>query len=232
MENGKLKTENRTETERETVKQLADTFGIDPTRIIFFEPNKPWIPSSELMGIARTHGKFTKVSVGFGQYIEATKQTICTAEIVDAEGRTFSNFGIASDGEHEQIDSVVLASGRALSATLNDAGFNPLKTNSKFETDFEAEFEAIKNTQPVTAADKRLRDIRTIKSLATEAGLIVDSKDQFGKFHRDETAYRGFLFTEFPGWFDSVEHASAGILDAMQRQMTINKLVRKLDSAA
>lgn len=214
----------RTNEQQTIVNQIVEKFGINGERILFLNPNKPteaWIPPSELKTIARNFGEFQAMSFKLCQVIEATNQIVVEATITDKNGVVYQNFGVATIGENlpngETVSAEDLARGRALSAVLDDAGFNPLKSNSVIQMN-------VSGVETKTFASKavaRTNDIRRIHALAKEAELIVDS---------DKTQYRKWLFSEFGQWFSAPETASVEFLDALERQMVINKLVTLLNA--
>ncbi len=194
------------------VKQLAERFGIDGSKVLFFKeaPLEPWIPPAELKSIARRSGGFQQIAVRYDKYVPETQQVVCVCEVVTDDGVKYSSFGIATMGESkragEDVPTEILAAGRAVSATLNDAGFNPLRSNSvgSSETGTIAE-----------EAAKRVTDIRQIKALATEIGLISGG---------DDSMYRKWLKAQFSQFYSEREIGSVGGLDAEQRAMVIDKL--------
>ena len=208
------------------VDGLVDQYGIDGEKILFLNKNnllEPWIPPAELKAFARRHGGFKRLDTKFDKFIPETNQVVCVAELVDKDGVEYSNFGVATKDEGRELGNEslaeLLASGRAVSATLADAGFHPLKSNSVVNSEQSNQIENMKVTDFASAAVKRNRDIRRIHALAYECGLIM--RDENGE---NKSRYRQWLFNNFPAFFDSVEDASSGKLTILERQQVINKL--------
>ncbi len=211
------------------VDGLVSKYGVDGEKILFLNSKnllEPWIPPAELKAIARKHGGFKRLDTKFDKFIPETNQVVCVAELVDEDGVEFANFGVATKGETTglgvEIDAEVLAAGRAVSATLADAGFNPLKSNSVVNSENSNQSNQIEDINVRdfgTAAVKRNRDIRRIHALAYECGLIT--QDENGE---NKSRYRQWLFNRFPTFFDSVQDASSGALTLLERQMVIDKL--------
>jgi len=217
---------NKTEEQQLIVNQLVETFGINGERILFLNPNKPsepWIPPSELKTIARNFGGFQAMTFRLCQVIEATNQMVVEATITDKNGIVYQNFGVATYGESlpngETVSPEDLARGRALSAVLDDAGFNPLKSNAVISL----EFSGVSTKSFANKAVSRTNDIRRIHALAKEAELIVGD---------NKTLYKKWLFTSFPEWFESAEKASIEYLDQIGRKQVIDKLVNLLNNYA
>lgn len=207
------------------VERLVEKYGIDGSKVLFLNSKnwlEPWIPPSELKSIARISGGFKRIAVRYDNYIAATEQVICVAEIVDNDGVEYSNFGVATIGETNglgaEISADVLASGRAMSATLNDAGFNPLKSNSVVNAENSDNVQNVRDFGE--ASVKRLRDLNRIHALAEEAGLIVRREDK----SRDKAKYRSWLYIKFPHFFNSPGEASSSGLTESERQQVINQL--------
>src|SRR2546423_7681002 len=110
------------------LSQLHDRFGIDPNRVLFFKPGEPWLPSEELIAIARQADVFQSIHESFDQDIPSLSQVAHTAMVTDKMGRTFSRSGVATIGEMiegKEGDAHDLAASRALRNAMGAAGFNP-----------------------------------------------------------------------------------------------------------
>ncbi len=203
----------KTQKQQEIVSNLVNQFGIDGERILFLnsrDENDPWIPPSVLEQIARQMEGYRSSSVQHDKFIPQTSQTVYLATVTDSLDRVFTRSGVATVGEInnvlDEIDTDYLAMGRALSAALNAAGFNPVKAIKTVNFRDEAENE--RRLRPIL----RTKDLKQIHAMATEKGLM---------FGDDKTAYRAWLFENFGV-------RTAAILDAQTRSRVIN-LLRNYD---
>jgi len=198
---------------------LATEYGIDGERILFLNPrnhNEPWLPPTILEAIARTFDEYRSSSVQHDKFIPETREVIYMATVTDSKERIFSRSGVATVAEaniqSDEIDANILAQGRALSAALNAAGFNPVKSTSAPTVNFkdEAEYENKPKIRFAIEeeAEARTKDLKQIHALAIEKGLTVD---------KDDTDYRVWLTQNF-----GVK--TSAILDAQERARVINKL--------
>lgn len=181
----------KTAKQTEIASQLNQLFGIKEERILFLNPrdeNEPWIPPSELESIARQVGGFKTISVTHDKFIPETQQTVYLATVVDNSDRTFLRSGVATLDEKpngEDIDTDVLASGRALGAALQAAGFNPFKSGSivnlhEFRENFRPQNLSRQEREIHSIEDEamlRTKDLRQIHALAVEKGLWVGGND-------------------------------------------------------
>src|SRR5947209_19007520 len=109
---------------------LAVRYNIDPERIYFLNPDKTeeaWLPAESLITIARQSGDFQTIDEGFDQFIAPLNQIVHRATVITKAGNTFTRSGVATVNEREDMDDHALAAGRAVSAALTAAGFNPLR---------------------------------------------------------------------------------------------------------
>lgn len=202
---------------------LAQTYGIDPGRVFFPDesnPNKPWLGANELMSIARKSDRIKVIEECFDTFIEALKQIVHTARIVDTEGREYSMVGVATIGEKVgdgDGDAHALAASRALVSTLSAAGLNPIRMGGDSTFKPVATFEpASSDTGPgssrLAEAKSRNNDLARIHILAEQAGLITREAGQV-----DATAYRNWLLETF-------NLKSSVAADASTRASIINAL--------
>ncbi len=207
----------RTAKQQEIALNLEAEYGIDGTRILFLNPrnpNDPWIPPTILEAIARKFDEYRSSSVAHDKYIPETAQVIYMATVTDSKDRIFTRSGVATfgevSGERDEIDADILAQGRALSAALNAAGFNPVKSVPMVNFADEAENEKQPRAQFVIEEEAALlkKDLRQIHALAVEKGLIVGKND---------IEYRVWLAQHF-------NVKTSAILDAGDRARVINKL--------
>lgn len=212
----------KTQKQHEIANKLNEIFGINPDRILFLNPrdqNEPWIPPSELESIARQIGGFKTISVSHDKFIPETMQVVYKATVIDNSDRTFTRSGVANVDEQpngEDINSDVLASGRALGAALQAAGFNPFRSGSvvdlhEFQKSFEPQNLSRTEIEIHSIQDEaslRSKDLRQIHALAVEKGLWVDG---------DDTRYRQELNRNFGVM-------TSAVLDRTQRASVINWL--------
>jgi hypothetical protein len=189
-------------------KDLAQQFEIDVERIYFLNPDKPeepWLPAESLLIIARNSGNFQTIDESFDQYVESLNQIIHRATVITKDSCTFTRSGVATRGEQQDIDDNALAAGRAVSAALTAAGFNPLKPGTVIELKF---------TPNADDTQSRRQDLRRIHAIAEQKGLI---KRGVTGGVPDRSAYRAFLQEHFK------TNTAAGF-DATQRASLINRL--------
>lgn len=203
--------------QQEIAASLATEYGIDPERILFLNPrnqNEPWIPPTLLETIARAFDDYRSSSVAHDKFIPETAEVIYIATVTDSKNRIFSRSGVATIGEGnavgDEIDANILAQGRALSAALNAAGFNPVKSAPMVDFNVETAYENQPKQQFAVEDEAMLRtkDLKHIHALATDKGLIVG---------KDDTDYRVWLTQHF-----GVK--TSAILSPTDRQRVINKL--------
>lgn len=179
--------------QQEIAKQLAEKFNIDVERIYFLKPDKPeepWLPAESLTTIARQTGDFQAIEESFDQFVSTLNQVIYRATVVDRGDRHFTRSGVATIGEHKDLDAHELAKGRAVSAALTAAGFNPLRPGAIVTLDLDIPREG---QQTVDEAQQRTKDLKAIHVLAVERGLIRMLPGNI----RDNTAYRKMLKEKF-----------------------------------
>lgn len=214
-----------TERQKANLGILRENFGLsgeEVERILFFtnrDVETPWIPPDILQAIALQVGKFKYVGVTFDQFIEKLDQIIWTATVIDEQDRTFVRSGVALIGERpngQEMDTNLLAGGRALSAALTAAGFNPFKAGTiaavtrkpgvppapPLSDDAREIFEV------TDSAALRGKDLRQIHALAEQCGLIRG---------KDQRLYRN--------WLSDYYHVNtAAVMDARTRASVINAL--------
>lgn len=212
---------NRTPKQQEIAERLARALDIDAGRILFLNeqnPEEPWLNAEALITIARRSGKFREIDEGFSQYVSALDQVIHTATVVDSEERRYTRTGVATRGERSEIDDNGLAAGRAISAALTAAGFNPLRPGAVVSLGSNREASNT-ITEQVDEARLRTKDLKQIHALGTEKGLIK----LLPGGGRDLTGYRRMLQEKF-----GVRSTVA--LDAEQRASLINYLQQLPDA--
>lgn len=212
----------KTQKQQEIVSNLVDQFGIDGERVLFLnsrDQNEPWIPPSILEQIALQMDGYRSSSVQHDKFIPQTSQTIYLATVTDNLDRVFIRSGVATVGEInevlDEIDVDYLAMGRALSAALNAAGFNPVKAMKMVDFREEAANEKLPKMQYSVEEEAALRtkDLKQIHAIAEHKGLIKTLEGGV----RDMTEYRRLLY-EFFGT------NTAAMMDAAQRAAVINWL--------
>lgn len=199
--------------------KLSEQFNIDPERILFLNeknPEEPWLSAEALVTIARQTGNFQTIDESYDQLIVPLNQVVHRATVIDREGRTYSRCGIATIGEREDIDDHALAAGRAISAALTAAGFNPLRPGAVVTLDL-----TLQSDSPANAAEAQSRnaDLKRIHKIAEVKGLIT--RKPGGGW--DRTGYRQFLT-------DNYKTNTAAAFDALQRASLINALERLQDA--
>lgn len=181
MSNSNMNNNLMTAEQEQILSTLKQNFGIKPERILFINPrdkNDPWIPADELESIARQVGGFKHVAVTHDKFIPERQQVAFTAIVVDKNDTTYTRSGIATVGEHADIDEDTLAYGRALGAALRAAGFHPYRSGSvvdfeQMRTQIEDKHQQEKLNVIETEASLRTNDLKQIHALAAEKGLIV-----------------------------------------------------------
>lgn len=212
---------NRTAKQQEIAEQLARELDIDAERILFLNernPAEPWLNAEALTTIARRSGMFREIDESFSQYVTALDQVIHTATVVDAEDRRYTRTGVATRGERSEIDDHGLAAGRAISAALTAAGFNPLRPGAVVSLESKRESGGSISDQ-VDEARLRTKDLKQIHMLGVQKGLIT----LLPGGGRDLTKYRDLLGEKFGV-------RSAGAMDAETRASVINYLQQLPDA--
>jgi hypothetical protein len=205
--------------QQEIAKRIAEQFSIDAERVYFLKPDKPeepWLPAESLTTIARQSGNFQAIEDRFDQFIPQLNQVVYSATVVDKDDRHFTRGGVATIGEHKELDEHALASGRAVSAALTAAGFNPLRPGSIVELNLKLSGQG---QQAVDEAQLRTQDLKTIHLLAVKRGLIKMLPGNV----RDAVAYRRMLKAKF-------DVTSTVNLDATRRASLINFLTNASDT--
>lgn len=206
----------RTNKQQETAERLASEFDIDAERIYFLneeKPDEPWLPAEALVTIARRTDNFNGIDEGFDQFIPQLNQIVHRATVTDKAGRVYTRSGVATVGERQDIDDHALAAGRAVSAALTAAGFNPLRPGSVVSSGArQQQHGGVASTDEVSS---RNTDLKRIHALAEEKGLIRRMAGDV----IDRSGYRTFLLTNF-------NVTTAVTLDEVQRASLINLLER------
>jgi hypothetical protein len=201
--------------QEEVLKTLGANFGLSESelnRCLFFlnGDDQPWIPPDILEAIARQTGGFKTISSTYGQFIPQLNQVVWDGLVVDAQDRSFPRSGVATIGERPsgiEIDTHVLAKGRALSSSLQAAGFDPFRAGSVIARSNVAPRDP--DLQRITdEAALRTKDMRQIHKIATDKGLIRNG---------DMYEYREWLRENFGV-------ISSGVLDAKARVRVVNAL--------
>jgi hypothetical protein len=187
-----MKPRNLTLKQQSVAEGLAARFNIDPERIYFLNPDKQdeaWLPAESLITIARQSGDFQTIDEGFDQFIDPLNQIVHYAAVVTKGGLTFRRSGVATIGERDEMDDHALAAGRAVSAALTAAGFNPLRPG--VVADLNKRKEA---AQPLgVELTTRQRDLKRIHALAVQKGLLKPMAG--GGYNRD--GYKRFLVEHY-----------------------------------
>jgi hypothetical protein len=206
----------RTTQQQAMVDRLVSQFGIDGSKVLFFEnrPNEPWLRANTLASIARRSGLFKAIRVEHEKYIETLKQVFYQGTVVDLDDHIYSLPGVATVGKSiantgEEVNADDLAESRALRSTLNLAGFDPLDPTSVVSLE-KSEGSEQRDTD-AARTQSRLNDNARIHILASERGLIVG---------RDYSKYRKFLAERYEG------ATSIAGFDPMQRKSVIEALER------
>ena len=192
---------------------IASRFGIDSDRVFFINdrnPLEPWIPPDQLIVCARKDGRFRAIEERYDQFIGPRKQVVHEAMVIDQEGRSYKRSGVATIGERKDFDEHTLAAGRALSAALTAAGFNPVKQKpfKPVATYAEGEPQGVPIDDDV---EQRNKDLARIHILAKQAGYITDDAAPA------DTKYRKYLREHY-------KVGSALLLDQTGRASLINAL--------
>lgn len=200
---------------------LRTNFGLSEgelARCLFFrkDEDEPWIPPDILEAIARKTGTFQHIGVVHDKYVREREQVIYTGTVIDQQERNYTRTGVALIGEAPSgfdIDTDVLAQGRALGAALTAAGFNPFKASSVVETKEPSHSGPLNEEQKQLhqledESTLRLKDLRQIHAIAERKGLIHG---------RDMSRYRNWLLQYYGT-------TTAAIMDAASRAAVINQL--------
>jgi hypothetical protein len=212
----------RTNKQQSIAEKLAAQHNIDADRILFLNEQKPeeaWLPAESLITIARQSEMFLNIVEGFDQYIAELKQIVHTATVVNTAGRSFARTGVATVDEREDIDDHSLAAGRAVSAALTAAGFNPLRPGSLVAVGSQQAAQTPASSAQADEAASRNSDLRRIHALAAEKGLIIPLSGGLW----DRMGYRQFLKQHYQ------THTAANF-DPIQRASLINALERLEDA--
>jgi hypothetical protein len=200
--------QTRTKKQQEIADQLASQYDIDAERVLFLnedKPEEPWLSAEALITVARQSGDFQAIDESFNQFISQLNQVVHSATVIDKEGRTYTRSGVATIGEREEIGEHALAAGRAVSAALTAAGFNPLRPGTVVPVQPRATSAA---QSQADEAHSRNIDLKRIHKLAEEKGLI--RRLTSGMF--DRTGYRELLVEKFgtntAAHFNQTERAS------------------------
>jgi hypothetical protein len=201
---------------------LGAQFGIDVERVYFLnseKPDEPWIPAESLMVIARQSGNFQTLDESFDQFIPQLNQIVHRATVLTKDGRQYTRSGVATVGESDELDEHSLAAGRAVSAVLTAAGFNPLRPGAVVELDLRLRADAQAGAGLPDDVMTRNSDLKRIHALAAEKGLAITVPG--GGW--DRTEYRRFLMENYK------TNTAAGF-DALQRASLINALEQLPDA--
>lgn len=181
----------KTQKQQEIVSNLVNRFGIDGERILFLnsrDENDPWIPPSVLEQIARQMEGYRSSSVQHDKFIPQTSQTVYLATVTDSLDRIFTRSGVATVGEIpnsvKEIDTDYLAMGRALSAALNAAGFNPVKAVKMVDFRDEAAYEQLPKKQFAVEdeAIRRTKDLGVIHALAEKKRTYQNTRRRCARY--------------------------------------------------
>ena len=222
------RTTQPTEKQRAKLAALKQNFGLsdsDIDRCLFFSQDQdvPYIPPEILIAIARSTKAFQSIIPEYSTYVEALKQIIYKATVVDPDGREITRIGVATIGEKPggyEIDPHKLAEGRAIGNALSDSGFNPFKSHflsglavGIIELSRAGESNPFGFSTRDVEADLRGRDLRRIHALAEEKGLII----RLPSGGNISTPYRDWLSTNF-------QTRTVAAMDAASRAQVINAL--------
>jgi hypothetical protein len=172
--------------QKEIIKKLIAKFGVSKDDIYFLNPEKPeepWLTANALIALARQSPDLRSVNEDYVSYIAPLNQVVHRAVVIDAQGRDFARSGIATLGEKPGMDEHIIASGRAVSAALTAAGFNPLKAGNVVAGNERA---------VVGEIEQRRKDLGRIKLVARECGYITEAG-----LGEDYTHYRAALQRTF-----------------------------------
>lgn len=203
-----MRQQQRSNRQQEIAEQFARQFEIDAERVLFLnedKPEEPWLPAEALITIARQSGDFQAIDESFNQYISELSQVVHSATVIDKEGRSYTRSGVATIGERQEIGEHGLAAGRAVSAALTAAGFNPLRPGGVVSA---GQGQATAPSQQAVEANSRNIDLRRIHTLAEQKGLIR----RLPGSGVDRTGYRQLLVEKFDtntaAGFDQAQRAS------------------------
>ena len=216
-----LRTQARTEQQQTLANELAAAHNINAEQILFLNEQKPldpWINPESLTTIGRQSDIFRSLDEGFQEYIASLDQVVHHATFIDSDGRTFGRSGIATVKKCEQmgLDPHVIAAGRAISASLNSGGINPLKPGSVIPNGKSAP-----TAVDAANAETRRADLARIHELARKKELIVG---------QDFSGYRGFLVQH--EFYKGDGLATAAHLKEPQRKSLIEALENYQPSSA
>jgi hypothetical protein len=200
----------KTAAQQKQASDLARKLGIGEEDIYFLrtdKPAEPWLSPSALITVARKSPELRDIADEFVEFVPPLNQLIYRGVVVDAQGRRFTRTGVATIGEKPELDSHKLAAGRALSASLRAAGFDPLKAGNVVAEPLIPRVTPIDDDK---ARNKRLAEIHT---LAEQKGLEIKREGQ----KPDNLAYRRWLYEHFGVW--STVRMSEG-----EHQQVINAL--------
>lgn len=209
----------RTDNQQRIADQLAKEFEIDGDRVLFLnedKPEEPWLSAEALVTIARRTDNFNGIDEGFDQFIPQLNQIVHRATVTDKAGRVYTRSGVATVGERQDIDDHALAAGRAVSAALTAAGFNPLRPGAVVSLGARPQQESATQGDEINA---RNLDLKRIHAIAERKGLIRQNGNVV-----DRAAYRAFLLANF-------KVTTAATFDQTQRASLINLLEQLPDAS-
>lgn len=193
-----MSTHPLTSAQIQIARRLNKQFNVDPNELYWLGGDTPWLSSGVLTTIARVTGKFKSIEEWHDKFVPERKQVFYRARVVDMEGHEYSRTGVATIGEGlpamatgEVADEEALASSRAITKTLDLAGFNPFKSGSVITFDDSAEQPPARSADEIRVAEVRARqsDITRIHMLAEDAGFITYT----GVGRKDDSKYRQWL---------------------------------------
>jgi hypothetical protein len=207
----------RTDQQKKVVDRLVKTFGIDGSKVLFLnadKPDEPWLRGKQLAAIARQSGLFKVIRAEHEKVVDvgSQRQVIYQGTVVDLDDRIYSLPGVATIGEKiaatdEDVNADDLAESRALRSSLEIAGFDPFDPNSvvplgEFQT-------AATRDADVAKTESRRADIARAHIVARAKGLIV-GKDFLGyrmflKDHYNEDSMAGFDATQRKSLIEALE---------------------------
>ncbi|MCP9496254.1 MAG: hypothetical protein MSG64_17560 [Pyrinomonadaceae bacterium MAG19_C2-C3] len=208
--------------QKEIVRQLVNTYGIDGDRVLFLKPHKPheaWLPPDILTQIANIAGLFKSIDEEYANYIEPLGQVVHRATVIDTNDRIFARSGVASlteerrDEQGGTIDAHALAAGRAIKAALTAAGFDPTRPGAVNALRPPTEAAPVTPHHVTLDAQSRNTNIKHLHTVAYRKGLIVVRHGE----PRDMTAYRNFLLELF-------DTETSAVLTQEQFAIAINAL--------
>jgi hypothetical protein len=203
-----MRQQQRSKRQQEIAEQLAAQFYIDAARVLFLneeKPEEPWLPAEALITIARQSGGFQAIDESYRDYIPGLNQVVHSATVVDRDGRSYTRSGVATVDEREEVSTHALAAGRAVSAALTAAGFNPLRPGAVVSAGSSQEGDT---SGQADAANSRNIDLKRIHTLAEQKGLIRRLPGE----GVDRAGYRQLLVEKFgtntAAGFDQAQRAS------------------------